>query len=230
MKKLILSAVCLVAVVGLSYLLGTASGQGTARPAGGTGAAHRVGLIDMAIVFKEYPKFENLRNDLKSEVETKEKEAKGMFEQIQETQKLLKGGPLKAGSQEFLDKERELTHLTADFEAHRKQTQVELARKEAAIYHTINLEINDMVRRVAKHLGYTLVMRFSREDLTSKEPQKVAQGLSRQILFHQPDDDITDDVVKYLKLQYQKEAETANGTPRRPKSKIQPTSGTSEDR
>ena len=97
MKKLILSAVCLVAVVGLSYLLGTASGQGTARPAGGTGAAHRVGLIDMAIVFKEYPKFENLRNDLKSEVETKEKEAKGMFEQIQETQKLLKGGPLKAG-------------------------------------------------------------------------------------------------------------------------------------
>lgn len=231
MRKLILTAVCLVSLVGLSYFLGTASGQAPAQP-GGNGAAHRVGLIDMAVVFKEYPKFETLRNDLKAEVEGKEKEAKGMFEQIQEAQKLLKSGTLKAGSPEYLEKERELTHLTADFEAHRKQTQMELARKEAVIYHTINLEVNDMTRRVAKHLGYTLVMRFSREDLNGADPQKVAQGLSRQILYYQKEDDITDFVVKYLAKQYQQDAQKAPATTggSRGASKIRQTKGTSEDR
>lgn len=201
MNKFFLSVSCQLIVLAVLSAPGLAWGQ-AAKGAGG--GAHRIALLDMGQVFKEYPKFERLREDLKKKIVEKETEAKGAVTKIQSVQAVLKSGTLKVGSPEYTDKERELTHLTADFEAQRKQTQMELAREEAAIYHTINLEVNDMVRRVAEYKGYTLVLRFNREDLNSNDPQKVAQGLSRQVLYYQTEDDITNFVVHNLKVQDQK--------------------------
>ena len=197
MRKLISCAVCLIGVVGLSTFPSSVHAQG-APAAAGPAAPQRIGLIDMGVVFKEYGKFGRLREDLKQELEEKETEAKAMFGKIQAISNTLKSNTLKQGSPEFTAKEKELTQLMANLEAHKKQAQMELARKEAGIYHQINKEINGMVARVAKKYGYTLVMRFSREDLSSPDPQKVAAGLSRQVLYFDKSDDISDNVVYYL--------------------------------
>lgn len=199
MRKLILCAIGLAGMAGAWSFPSVVYGQGAgAEAAEAAPTAQRIALIDMGVVFKEYEKFKRLRDDLKQELDEKEAEAKAMFGQIQSITAVLKNGALKQGSPEYLEKEKTLTQLMANLEAHKKQAQLALSRKEAGIYHQVNLEINDMVARVAKKYKYTLVMRFSREDLSSSDPQKVAQGLSRQILYFEKSDDISDTVVHYL--------------------------------
>ena len=43
-----------------------------------------------------------------------------------------------------------------------------------------------------------MVMRFSRDELNSSDPQKIAEGLSRPVIYHRKRDDMTDVVLKYL--------------------------------
>ncbi len=186
MKKLI-SSVCAVAV--LTGVLNIAWSQ-TAKPprdtAGGAAAPktaddnrpHRVGLIDMAYVFKNYKKFDFLREDLKSKIAGSEEEAKLLAEQIKKLQLEMK--ELKEGHPDFTAKEKQLTKLTADFESFRRSTQREILKAESEIYHTVYMEVSDAVKKYSKYYGYTLVLRFNRDELNAEDPQGLIQGMNRQ--------------------------------------------------
>lgn len=201
MKKLIVSAFAVICLVGLSYVLGTARGQQTGTaPAG---PPHKVGLIDMGFVFKNYKKFEALREDLKEEFQQVEEQAKGMAEKIQGIDQELKSGVIKQGSPEFIEREREMVRMTAEFNALRATQQKELLRKESKIYHTVYLEVQDAVNRFCKTYGYTLVVRYDREEVNSADPQKLIQSLQRLVVYSDPNDDLTDSVVDYLNRKFQ---------------------------
>lgn len=199
MRKLIFCAVGLIGVIGLAYFPSAARGEDPPE-AGGSTTPQRIALIDLSVIFKKYGKFNRLREDLKHKLEQKESEAKAMYTEIQRINNTLKSGTLKSGSPEYIAQEKELTQLMANLEAHKKQAQMELAREEAGIYHQMNKEINNMVKRVAKdkRYNYSLVMRFSREDLSSTDPKNVAKELSRQILYYNESDDISDTVAHFL--------------------------------
>ncbi len=44
---------------------------------------------------------------------------------------------------------------------------------------------------------------FSRDELNSADPQKLAQGLSRTVIYHRPKDDLTSTVLKMLNQSYE---------------------------
>ncbi len=211
MRKLLISSA--VAATMASFLL-TAFGQtpstGGAKPKTGsvTPAAaqaespHKIGLIDMGRVFKEYKKFEALREDWKAELQTNEESAKALAGKVQKIMEEMKA--FKPGSPEYVKLEKQQTQMAAEFESFRKSSQRTLMQKEADIYKTVYLESMEIVEKFAKHYGYTLVMRFNSENIEGEDLQKLQIGLNRVIVYHQSEDDLTDGVIGHLNKLYDK--------------------------
>jgi Skp family chaperone for outer membrane proteins len=206
-KKII---ICLASVaLGVGLLLGerVSVSQEQARPAAAAALPHQVGLIDMAHVFKEYTKFKALSDALKADVEGVDNEAKGLVQALQQMQARLTSGTLAQGSQEYADLESEILTKATELESFRKVKQREFLRKEADIYKTVYLEVQDAVKMYANYHKYTLIMRFNRDKVESAEdPQAIIQSMNRPVVFHQTRDDLTDPILKYLNEQYTRTA------------------------
>jgi outer membrane protein len=200
----------LAALVGTSIWYGTAWGQAGAAKATVAEVPHKIGLIDMAQVFKDYKRFESLRNDLKEELESTEAKGKELADKIQAVQNELKSGVFKDGSQEFIARETQLSKLTAEFQTFRAVSQKEFLRKESKIYATVYKEVEDAIQKYCKAYKYTLILRFSREELNGDDPQKLIAGLQRQVVHFRPEDDLTDSVVDFLNNQYAKKGGPPN--------------------
>ncbi len=199
MKKFMLSAVAVAVLGSFSGLARPALAQNA--PAATGSGVHKVGLIDMAHVFKNYKKFEALREDLKNEIGASDTQAKKMAEQIQILQGQMK--ELKEGSPDYIAKEKQLASLASDFEAFRKVAQRDFLRKESQIYRTIYLEVSDAVQKYADYYKYTLVLRFSREKVDGEQnPQVILQRMNKQVVYYREPDDITLSVLDYLNRKY----------------------------
>lgn len=225
MKKLIQSASAVAILAGILALGGNVWSQSGKAPK--ETKPHKVGLIDMAHVFKKYEKFDDMREALKIKIGTSEETAKRMAEQIKGLQAQLK--ELKEGKPDYDSTEKQLANKTAEFEAFRRSTQRDILKDESKIYHQVYMEVADAVKRYSKYYGYTLVLRFNREDLNPDDPQGLIQGMNRQVVFHQPEDDMTDSVLDHLNQKFKEgnpaadtkpakrtEKKEANGAPDRP--------------
>jgi outer membrane protein len=207
-KKLVLSTVAVALACGCVLWFQKASAQDTAAA-----APTKVGLIDMAYVFKNYEKFKALRDDLKTEIQGSDQQAKAMATKIKNIQDQLKA--FKEGSPEFLQKESELTKLGTEFEVFRKAVQRDFLRKEADIYKTVYMEVSDAVKLYAQHYKYAVILRFNREEIeSSSNPDEVLQSMNRQVVYFSPRDDITDAVLKYLNQKYQPQTTNRPTQPR----------------
>lgn len=209
MNKMMMSASAIALLSSVLSFSGAAWAQGAAAPGKAASgktepaadeAPHKIALIDMAYVFKNYKKFEVLREDLKNEIGETENEAKARADQIQTLQKKMKA--LSEGSQEFTVAEQQFAKASAEFEAFRRAAQRDFLKKESQIYHTIYQEVTDTVAKYANYFHFTLVLRFNREELDSENAQKLIEGMNRQVVWHKPENDITDAVVKYLNQAY----------------------------
>ncbi|MGH7198983.1 MAG: OmpH family outer membrane protein, partial [Planctomycetaceae bacterium] len=172
---------------------------------------HKIGLIDMAHVFKNYKKFEVLREGLKAEIEQSDAKAKQMAADAQALQKEMQS--YKEGSPDYIAAEKKLAGLAADFEAYRQVQQKEFLRKESQIYRTIYLEVTDAVDKYAQYYKYTLILRFDRSGLEEAQtPQDLLQRMNREVIYHRGENDITLSVLDYLNRKYTQTAERAPAT------------------
>ena len=136
MRKLLLSSVVLASMASVfvnAYGQNPTSGgaKKTATPASATAsqaeAPHKVALIDMGRVFKEYKKIEVLKEDWKSEFQVNEDNAKKLTAQVQQVIEQMK--EFKQGSPEFIKLEKQQTDLAAKLGAFKQTAQRELLRK-----------------------------------------------------------------------------------------------------
>jgi Skp family chaperone for outer membrane proteins len=209
-KKLTINAIVTILFAGLFWAPGVVFGQderAVDRP-------HRIGLIDMARVFKSYKKFEALRDELKGDLQKSEDKFKQMAEQIRREQNELK--QYKEGTDEYTKTENLIVRHTTQAETYRKTTQRDLVRREAQIYKTIYLEVADAVQKYARLKNYTLVLRFSSDEVEASEnPEDVMRGLNRQVVYYRPSDDITVAIVAFLNNRYQTASRAADTAPSR---------------
>ena len=205
MKKLIAGAVTVAVLATLFVTSEPIHGQ--QQSAGTATATHKIGLIDMAEVFKEYEKFKTQKESLQAEIEQSELKAKAMLEDMKKLQQQAQDGGFKQDSPQFKQLEQQMITKKSELEAYRASQQREFLRKESEIYKQVYLETQDMVQMAAKHFGFTLVLRFSRSSVEDAEnPQEVIQSMNRQVVFHQSGDDITDDIIRALNDRYKQTA------------------------
>jgi Skp family chaperone for outer membrane proteins len=205
-KNLVVKASVFVLVAGL-VSAGIVRGDGNPGHAADAGP-HRIALIDMARVFKNYKKFEAMRDELKGELTKSEERFKLMTEAIKKETTDLK--TYKEGTEEYSKIEKSLLTHTTQAEAFRKGQQRDLIRKEAQIYKTIYLEVSDAVEKYATYYHYTLVLRFSADELRGEEnPEDVMRNLNRQVVYYRPENDITNAICTFLNKHYEKTASAA---------------------
>ena len=209
MRKFLISSAVLA---GLASVFVNAYGQNAAT--GGTKKAvtpaaaaasqaeapHKIALIDMGRVFKEYKKIEVLKEDWKSEFQVNEENAKKLTAQVQQVIEQMK--EFKQGSPEFIKLEKQQTDLAAKLGAFKQTAQRELLRKEAELLKTVYLETMDVVEKFSERFGYTLVMRFNSDTFEGEDMSKMQLVMNRVIVFHRAEDDLTDGVIKYLNHQF----------------------------
>lgn len=206
MKRAITWASAVVLLAGVLTLTTNAWSQGDRAGAPAAAAAapstvpHKVGLIDMAHVFKNYKKFETLREDLKLEIGVSEEKAKTMQAELAELQGHLK--KFMEGSKEYAKAEQEIVKKAAEFESFRRTASREFLKKESQIYLQVYNETSEAVKKYADYYKYTLVIRFNREELDTENPQNLLQGMNRQVVYHRGEDDITVSVLDYLNRRY----------------------------
>ena len=207
MKKCLLPTAALAVAI-LTCVIQPALAQNTAASPG----PHKVGLIDMAHVFKNYKKFEALREELKTEIEQADREAQAKAAQIKKLQDELKSGVFKPGSADYNKVESQLNLAAADFESFRKQNQRVFLEKEAGLYKTVYLEVAETVALYAKHYKYTLVLRFNRDRIQDAvDAKEILNSMNHQVVYHVAEDDITLSVLKYLNDRYAPASANAAG-------------------
>lgn len=203
MKRAIIWTTAVALLAGVLTLSGNAWSQNKEAPAAAAAASnvpHKVGLIDMAHVFKNYKKFEALREELKEKIAISEEKAKSMQAELAEMQKNMKG--LVEGSPEFTKAEQVIVKKAADFETFRRAASRDFLKQESQIYLQVYNETSDAVKKYADYYKYTLVIRFNREELDTENPQNLLQGMNRQVVYHRTEDDITPSVLDYLNRKY----------------------------
>ncbi|HWL06806.1 MAG TPA: OmpH family outer membrane protein [Planctomicrobium sp.] len=179
--------------------------QANVRAADPAPAPHQIGLIDMAHIFKNYEKFKDQTTGLQKAAEEAEAKAQSMMEQGKQGQEQLKN--LQVGTPEYTRIESELIKLKTELETFRQVEQQKIVRQQAEVYKTIYLEVQDLVNRYAGHYKYTLVIRFNRGDVADAgNPNAIIQNMNRQVVYYQPQDDITEPILNHLNDQYRKTA------------------------
>lgn len=201
MKKYSLLAVAL-ATVGLFMATRPVISQDAAAT---PPAPHQIGLIDMAHIFKNYEKFKDQTASLQKLAEEAEAKAQAMMEKGRKGQEQLQA--LTPGTPEYTQIEAELIKLKTELETFRQVEQQKIVRQQADVYKTIYLEVQDVVNRYASYYKYTLVIRFNRADVAEAgNPNAIIQNMNRQVVYYQPQDDITDPILKHLNDSYKKTA------------------------
>lgn len=194
MKRVLLSA---LAIAVCATTINFATAQTRTAPAGPA----KIGLIDMAKVFKDYEKFKAMRESLKAQIQRSDAKAKQLNERVQNLATQMK--EMKPGSATYAQLEKQLLTAQGELAAYAKGEQRELMRKESQIYKQVYIEVTQAVKTYAGIKGYTLVLRFSPKGAEESDtPQAIVDSMNRQVVYHRPNDDITRNVLFYLNSQY----------------------------
>ena len=181
------------------------SSSGERGSSSGEPTLERIGIIDMAYVFKNSDRFTHERDALKADITKSDVTAKLMVKELKEVEQARQQAA--KGTQEFTDLEADLARKKVDFEIFRKEEQAKYVKREAQIYKDVYLDVQKAVADHAERHGFTLVVRFNRESVhEKKKPEDIIQAVGKQIVYFRPQHDITDEVLKQLNDDYREKS------------------------
>lgn len=171
-----------------------------------------VAVIDMAEVFANYDKFEDVRETLKKEIEAEGKKAEGLAANVKKLQAELQSGAIPQDDERYLQKAVELKNAQTNLQAEQMRISQKFMKKEAELYKEIYNDVTSMVAFWCNKKGYSLVIRYKRDGVEdSKQTNEILQGMNRLVVYHTPQDDITDTIIYGLDKTYS----TKSGRPMR---------------
>jgi Skp family chaperone for outer membrane proteins len=197
-------------LVGLSLLVGPSLAQqdGTVRktnaPAAGAApsapVAPVIGTVDMDAVFKGYEKFMATNKEFQTAVLARQNDLmKIKSEGEEETQMLAKLTP---GTEDFKRHENRVTELKARLAAGREQAQREFQLRESENVATIYKEVQLMVTAIAQWRKMNYVVRVTNLQPAGADPNSVMAALQNTMIYFDPRNDITNDVIFNLNRRY----------------------------
>jgi len=196
-------------LVGLAILVGptlgqqqdsgvrkTNAGNATPKPPGPT----IIGTVDLDAVFKGYEKVKADSEEFKSAALVKKNELMKLMTEAQQEQEML--AKLAPGSVDSKKHENRITELKAQHQAGMESAEREFALKEAQALATLYKEIQAMVTAVAKYKGMTYVVKVSNEPISGANPNSVMAAMSKTVVYADPRNDLTNDVIYNLNRNY----------------------------
>ena len=171
----------------------------TAQPAGPKNGPSSIALVDVGHILKNHPTMNANMEAIKAEmtkaqeeIETRRKSLLAETEMVQKN--------YDTNTADFKQKQEQLisqeSKLRVDFMGKEK----EFAEKQAGVIYQSYQSINQAIATVANYYKYDLVLRYSREqnEMDPKKPQSVNFGIQRDVLFLNPQVDVTELVLNVL--------------------------------
>lgn len=210
--RILSSCATIVATLLLSVALAPfASAQAPAPAAGNPGAnATRYGIavVDVGYIFKKYPRFNALMEQMKADVTAAENLLKQERMSIGKEEEQLQS--FQPGSPDFKRLDETLTKKKADFNVKATQQRKEFLEREARIYYQASLEVNDAIRYYAQQNNLGLVLRFNGDPIDPNNRQDVLRGINKSVVF-QNGIDITPAVLQQLEARVSQLPESPRG-------------------
>jgi Skp family chaperone for outer membrane proteins len=196
--------------VGLGLLVGPSLGQQqdggvrrTASPSTATPAAPVspvIGTIDLDAVFKSYDKVKVSSEEFKAAALARKGELQKIQAEAQQEAEIL--AKLTPGTEDFKKHENRVTELKARFEAGREQAERDFASREAEAMATLYKEVQAMVARIAQWKKMTYILKVSNQPISGSNPNSVMAAMANTVIYADPRNDITNDVVYNLNRLY----------------------------
>jgi outer membrane protein len=160
-----------------------------------------IGTVDLDVVLKNYDKVKASSKEFNAAMLVRRGELQKIeAEARQEAEYLSKLTP---GTDDYRKRENRITELKAKMEAGREQAEREFSLRQAETMATLYKEIQAMVARVAQWRGMTYVVKVSSTPVAGTDPNSVLAALNNTMVYADPRNDITNDVVHYLNRMYQ---------------------------
>jgi Skp family chaperone for outer membrane proteins len=197
--------------VGLGLLVGPSVGQqqqdGAVRRTASTTPATPtapvppvIGTIDMDAVFKNYEKVKASSEEFKSAALARKAQLQKIQQEAQQEGEIL--AKLTPGTEDFKKHESRVTELKAQFEAGRENAERDFASREAEAMATLYKEVQAMVARVAQWHKMTYIVKVSNQPISGSNPNSVMAAMANTMVYADPRNDITNDVVFNLNRIY----------------------------
>jgi len=196
--------------VGLGLMVGPSVGQqpdGGVRRTANTSSKEPtppippvVGTVDLDSVFKNYEKVKVSSEEFKAAAMSKKGDLMKIQAEAQQEAELL--AKLTPGTDDFKKHENRVTELKARYEAGREQAEREFASREAEAMATLYKEIQAMVARVAQWRKMTYIVKVSNQPISGSNPNSVMAAMANTMVYADPRNDITNDVVFNLNRLY----------------------------
>jgi Skp family chaperone for outer membrane proteins len=214
-----------VSLAGFIYMVAPSNGQGQGQgqapkadarvqAANGATAGNRaasalkaatptiVGTIDLDYVFKNYDKVKAANKELGAAIQIRKGELMKYDDEARSVYEMMK--KLNPGSDDYHKHENRLTELKAKMEAGKESAEREITLRQAETMATLYKEVQAYAKWVAQKRGISHVMLTSNAPPSGSDPNSVMAAISRPVMYADPGNDITNDVVYYLNSSYQK--------------------------
>jgi len=187
-------ATLIVAFAGLLAAETFAQGTGSAAaPRSASGST--VAVIDIGHIFRNFDRFKQAMDDLKTDFETTQKHFQNQQNEINNQRELLRD--FRPGTADYRRKEEEITRKLADLQAEMALAKKDFREREARIFYDHYDEIVAQVEKQSRRFGLLLVLRYNGEPIRAEDPASVMQGVNRAVVW-QGGIDITNYVLDAL--------------------------------
>ena len=192
-------------VAGAALLSGLMLAIGTvwepASAADGQAAPTPFLVLNVQKVFADYKKFQASSENLKAQLESKEKQLMDMEQQIKAKADSI---PSIQNQGDRDNVQKEIQELKFDFEKTRRDARQEFLTAEADMYATVYAEMFDLVKAYCDKYSYFLVLRVQDPDFKDKStPNKILQTLNREVIYSHSNLDLTKTIIDALNQKFE---------------------------
>jgi Skp family chaperone for outer membrane proteins len=163
-------------------------------------SAAAIGSIDIDAVVERYEKTKVSRKEYSAALQARKNELMRIMSEAQEEATML--SKLAPGTEDYRKHENKVTQLKAQHEAGREQAEREFAQRQAQAMATFYNEIQEAVAAQAKAKGLTYVVKVSPGPRADSEPNDVLTALNRSVVYADPRNDLTEEVIRDLNRRY----------------------------
>jgi Skp family chaperone for outer membrane proteins len=160
-----------------------------------------VAVVDMEHVLDNHPTFTAQMEAMKAEFQMTMKDFEDRRKKISESIQQLQS-QLNSDSPEFKQREEAIVSQESKLRLDAKNKQEEFDERQARLMLDTYNQIVSGVTLAARYYKFDLVVRYNRKQTTQmnpKKPQSVLYGADREVIYFNPENDLTEPVIGILK-------------------------------
>ena len=145
---------------------------------------NRIAVLDVKYILENHVRFKQAMEELKDRFSKAGEGLKAERMRIGEMEMKLR--ELKPSTPDYNDLDEQINRAKAEWTLNANKQKKEIRKSESQILWNVYYEVKTETKRYCEQNGIGLVIQFNGEPIDSKQPQDVVRGVSRPIVFNDP--------------------------------------------